>query len=103
MDTGKLTAMQQWYVYILRCADSSFYTGVTTDPKRRLREHNECNRLGARYTRARRPVTMIWCETQADRAAALRREYAIKQMRRAAKQRLVASGGIGLAVSVESE
>lgn len=82
--------MQHWYVYILRCADNSFYTGVTTDPERRLREHNECNRLGARYTRARRPVDLIWYETQPDRPAALKREYAIKRMRRPAKLRLIA-------------
>ncbi|WP_432698542.1 GIY-YIG nuclease family protein [Marinobacterium sp. YM272] len=82
--------MQQWYVYILRCADGSFYTGVTTDLERREREHNECNRLGARYTRARRPVELVWHETRANRADALKREYAIKRMRRSAKLRLLA-------------
>jgi putative endonuclease len=81
--------MQTWYVYIVRCADGSFYTGVTTDPQRREREHNECNRLGARYTRARRPVAMVWLEAQPDRSTALKREYQIKQLRRAAKVRLI--------------
>ncbi|WP_104002636.1 GIY-YIG nuclease family protein [Marinobacterium lutimaris] len=81
--------MQQWYVYILRCADDTFYTGVTTDLKRRVREHNECNRLGARYTRVRRPVQLVWSESQADRSVALKREYAIKQLRRPAKLRLI--------------
>lgn len=85
--------MQQWYVYILRCADGSFYTGVTTNLERREREHNECNRLGARYTRARRPVQMVWHELRDSRADALKREYAIKRMRRAAKLRLIGVSG----------
>lgn len=83
--------MQVWYVYIVRCADGSFYTGVTTDPVRREREHNGSGRLGARYTRARRPVRLVWLESQPDRSAALKREYAIKQLRRAEKCRLVAA------------
>ena len=44
-----------WYLYVVKCADNSLYAGITTDPKRRLKEHNESNR-GAKYTRARRPV-----------------------------------------------
>lgn len=83
--------MQNWYVYIVRCADGSFYTGVTTDPRRREREHNESDRCGARYTRARRPVRLVWLEPQADRSAALKREYAIKRLSRGAKSRLVAT------------
>ncbi|MBS97550.1 MAG: GIY-YIG nuclease family protein [Oceanospirillaceae bacterium] len=83
--------MQQWYVYILRCADGSFYTGITTDLERREREHNAGGRLGARYTRARRPVQRVWCECHPDRAAASKREWAIKQLSRSAKLRLIAS------------
>lgn len=83
--------MQNWYVYIVRCADGSFYTGVTTDPRRREREHNESDRCAARYTRARRPVRLVWLEPQVNRSAALKREYAIKRLSRAAKDRLVAT------------
>lgn len=79
----------QWTVYILRCADQSLYTGVTTDPVRRLHEHNTDNRLGARYTRHRRPVTMVYQETCADRSAACQREAAIKKLSRQAKLRLI--------------
>ena len=80
-----------WYVYILRCADGSLYSGVTTDLDRRVREHN-AGAAGARYTRSRRPVEMAYSECLPDRARALRREYEVKQMDRAAKLRLLASG-----------
>jgi putative endonuclease len=76
---------------MLRCADDSLYTGVTTDPERRLREHNQ-GRLGARYTRARRPVEMVYLEPAADRGDACRREALIKAMPRPEKLALVAAG-----------
>jgi len=82
--------MNQWYVYMLRCADGSLYTGVSTDPQRRLREHNGEIKGGARYTRARRPVTLVWQEEQADRSSACKREVAVKALRRTAKLKLVA-------------
>ena len=72
----------QWFVYILRCADDSLYTGVTTDPQRRLREHNGELVGGARYTRARRPVVLVYTEVCADRSAAGQREAAIKAQSR---------------------
>ena len=81
---------ENWTVYILACADGTLYTGITTDPARRLREHNHDNRLGARYTRARRPVRLVYAEACASRAAAARREADIKRMRRADKQALLA-------------
>lgn len=74
-----------WHVYIVRCADGTLYTGVTIDVVRRVAEHNSASRLGARYTRARRPVTLVYQEEAADRSAAGQREYAIKQLRRDAK------------------
>ncbi|GGO79709.1 hypothetical protein GCM10011348_14650 [Marinobacterium nitratireducens] len=83
-------AEQYWYVYILSCADGSLYTGVTTDPERRLREHNEDNRLAAKYTRVRRPVTLAWHERQPRRADALRREIEIKRLTRKRKLALIA-------------
>ncbi|WP_036228302.1 GIY-YIG nuclease family protein [Marinobacterium jannaschii] len=81
--------MNQWYVYMLRCADGTLYTGVSTDPCRRLREHNGEIKGGARYTRARRPVALVWQEPQPDRSAACRREVAVKALRRTDKLRLV--------------
>ncbi len=80
--------MPDWTVYILRCRDGSLYTGITTDPERRLAEHNS-DRGAARYTRPRRPVQMIYTEPAEDRAAASRREAAIKRLSRAEKLRLV--------------
>ena len=78
-----------WHVYILRCADGTLYTGVTTDLARRIREHNE-DPKGAKYTRARRPVTLVHAEAHATRAAATAREAAIKKLSRSAKQALFA-------------
>jgi uncharacterized protein (TIGR02453 family) len=75
-----------WAVYLVRCADGSLYTGVATDVARRVAEHNAGT--GARYTRARRPVVLVHQEPAPDRPAALRREYALKQLPRALKERL---------------
>ena len=80
-----------WFVYLLRCADGSFYAGITTDLARRLDEHNS-GVAGAKYTRARRPVTLAWSEPAADRSAASKREYAVRQLPRAEKERLVQGG-----------
>lgn len=76
-----------WYVYILRCADASLYTGVTTDLPARVEQHNLGR--GARYTRTRLPVELVYEETAKDRSAALRREIAIKRLPRLAKLALV--------------
>ncbi len=82
--------MKSWHVYILRCADQTLYSGITTDLARRLREHNQ-SPAGARYTRSRRPVTLVYSESLPNRAAALHREHAIKQLDRVAKLQLLAS------------
>ena len=83
--------MSEWTVYILRCKDNSLYTGITTDVERRLEEHNNNNQLGARYTRARRPVVLVYQERLASRSEAARREAQIKQLSRAEKELLVSS------------
>lgn len=75
--------MSTWYVYLLRCKDKSLYCGVTTDPARRLKEHN--NGTGAKYTRAKLPVTMETYEEFPDKRAAYRAEYAVKQKKAAQK------------------
>lgn len=78
-----------WFVYLARCRDGSLYTGVATDPVARLAAHNRGQ--GARYTRSRLPVTLAWLERAASQGAALRREYAIKQLPRSAKDLLVST------------
>jgi len=86
--------MTAWYVYMVRCADDSLYTGVATDIAARIATHNAGK--GAKYTRGRRPVVLIYHEPHPDRAAALRRECAIKRLRPAAKLRLAGlSGEVG--------
>lgn len=78
-----------WHVYILRCDDGTLYTGVTVDVQRRLAQHNGKFAGGPRYTRGRRPVSLLWSEPAADRGAAQRREAAIKQLSKSEKLRLV--------------
>jgi putative endonuclease len=78
-----------WTVYLARCRDGSLYTGVTTDPERRLAEHN--SGCGGSYTRSRIPVVMVYWEPAEDRSGALRRERAIKRLSHARKEALVAS------------
>lgn len=79
----------EWVVYMLRCADGTLYTGVTRDLERRLRQHNGELVGGASYTRARRPVEVLWSETSESRSLAQRREASIKQLSRQQKMRLV--------------
>lgn len=76
-----------WYIYIVRCADASLYTGIATDVQRRLAEHNAGS--GARYTRSRRPVKLVHVENADDRSSAQRREHQIKQLPTADKRALI--------------
>lgn len=84
-------AQTDWYVYLLQCSDNTLYTGVTCDLQRRLHEHNHTSR-GARYTRSRRPVTLVYHEQVSDRSSAQQREASIRRMDAAAKRRLYTSG-----------
>jgi putative endonuclease len=85
----------EWYVYILRCADDSLYTGIATNLERRVQEHNLGKRLGSKYTRARLPVTLVYFELTANRSAASRRELEIKALSRQDKLRLIRDCQIG--------
>jgi len=78
-----------WFVYYLRCADNSLYAGVTIDLKRRLGEHNTCNKTGAKYTRIRRPVKLVYAEAQENRQLACKREYQLKKLSKSKKEALV--------------
>lgn len=78
-----------FYVYMLRCSDGTLYTGYTDDPERRLRVHNAGK--GAKYTRSRRPVELVYREMLEDKSAALRREREIKRLNRAQKLNLIAA------------
>jgi putative endonuclease len=76
-----------FYCYILECSDGSYYTGWSTDPERRSLQHNRGT--GARYTRSRRPVRLVYKEELPDKGAALKRERAIKALPRLKKQKLI--------------
>lgn len=75
-----------WFVYMLRCGDGSLYTGITDDVPRRLEAHRAGK--GAKYTRGRGPLELVYQEQAEDKPAALRREYAIKRLKRAEKLKL---------------
>ncbi len=82
--------MKIWYVYILRCADGTLYTGATDDVARRLAVHNSGK--GAKYTRSRLPVEAVYTEACETYSAALKREYAIKRLSRKQKIDLINNG-----------
>jgi len=75
---------KDWYVYIVKCSDNSLYTGITVDLERRVEEHNTSNK-GAKYTKSRRPVHLVYSETHHDRSSASKRESAIKKLSRSEK------------------
>ncbi|ACV47265.1 MULTISPECIES: GIY-YIG nuclease family protein [Halomicrobium] len=79
--------MSDHYVYVLRCADDTLYTGYTTDVQRRVAEHDAGE--GAKYTRGRTPVELVHVESFESRSAAMSREYEIKQYSRGRKERLI--------------
>lgn len=81
--------MSDWYVYMVRCNDGSLYTGIATDVSRRVSEHNNSDSLGAKYTRARRPVTLVYQETVASRSEAGQREYALRKLTKGQKEGLI--------------
>lgn len=76
-----------YYVYMLACGDGSLYTGIAADVQQRLQAHQSGK--GAKYTRSHLPVTLVYTEPQPDRSAALRREYAIKQLSHQQKLQLI--------------
>ncbi|MCO4845334.1 MAG: GIY-YIG nuclease family protein [Sulfurovum sp.] len=80
-----------YYVYIVKCADETLYTGIATELERRIEEHNGSDK-GAKYTRVRRPVHLVYSEEYPDRSLASKREYEIKKkMNRAKKLKLIES------------
>ena len=80
--------MSEWYVYMLRCSDGSLYTGVTNNLERRVEEHNS-SKLGATYTRGRRPVELVYREVVGSRSEAGKRECEIKGLSKVDKELLL--------------
>ena len=76
-----------WFVYLLRCADGSLYTGITKDVSHRCQQHNDGT--ASRYTRSRRPTRLVWHEARLNRSSALKREAAIKAMTRREKLKMI--------------
>jgi predicted GIY-YIG superfamily endonuclease len=84
-----MASMARWFVYVVRCADDSLYTGISTDVPARVAAHNAGR--GARYTRARRPVELVHLERKKSQSTAAKREAAIKALPRASKLSLLAA------------
>jgi putative endonuclease len=80
--------IKTWYVYLARCADNSLYCGITTDLKKREDDHNS-PRGGAKYTRSRQPVGIVYYEKHVGKSEATKREHVVKKMTKAAKEKLV--------------
>ncbi len=78
---------QKYFVYIVKCADGTLYTGCTTDVKARVNAHNLGR--GAKYTAARRPVKLVYSEKHRDKSSAMQREWEIKRMSRAGKESII--------------
>jgi len=78
-----------WFVYILRCADNTLYTGITTDVDNRIKQHNGVDKKGAKYTRNRQPVQLVYQEVSDSRSDASKREFSIKALKKLQKERLV--------------
>ena len=93
----RLIAVSMYYVYIVRCADGSLYTGLARDPQQRVAVHNAGR--GAKYTSSRRPVALVYQEAVKSRSDALKREAQIKNWRRARKDALIAGGPTPAATS----
>ena len=91
MQRGGSGVAKSWFVYLLRCADGTLYTGCTTDVIRRVREHNSSPR-GAKYTRSRRPVSLVASFPCENRSEALREEIRIKRLTRDQKLRIITGG-----------
>ena len=79
--------MTRCYCYIVECADGTYYTGWAIDPEKRVKVHNQGR--GAKYTRMRLPVKLVYVEEQPDQKTAMKREIAIKQLGREGKRRLI--------------
>ena len=85
-----MTKNNTWFVYFLRCNDNSLYAGITTDIEKRLHQHNH-TKLGAKYTRAKRPVTLAFIEKATGKSSASKREYQLRKLAKIQKERLVST------------
>ncbi|MFH0927940.1 MAG: GIY-YIG nuclease family protein [bacterium] len=81
--------MAKWHVYVVRCSDQTLYTGIATDLASRIEKHNQGR--GAKYTRSRRPVVLVYSKAMRSESAARKREMAIKRLKKTEKEALIGS------------
>jgi len=87
----QMTLKNGWWVYFVTCADGTLYTGITTNINRRIEQHNGLRAGGARYTAARRPVSLAYLEPSDNRSLASKREYVLRKLPKKQKLALVAA------------
>lgn len=90
MDGSESPLMNNWFVYIIRCANNTLYTGITTDVERRFQEHQGKDGKGSKYLKGKGPLQLVWQISIENRSQASKLEYNIKQLSKADKERLVA-------------
>ncbi len=93
---------KMWWVYIIKCLDESLYTGITTNLERRILEHNH-SKKGAKYTRNKRPVNLVYSESYPDRSTSSKREYHIKKLSRLEKLKLTGQSTSILAFELKAK
>lgn len=96
---GAVSKMNDWHVYIIRCAGNTLYTGITTDVARRLQEHQGAKGKGAKYLKGKGPLSLVWQYQARDRSHASRIEYAIKQLGKAEKEQIISGDASLLEIS----
>ena len=89
---GREWLMNEWFLYMIRCADGSIYTGITTDVERRFKEHSTGR--GSRYLKGRGPLRIVYRETVGTRSEALKLEARIKKMKKTEKESLITNGNL---------
>jgi len=87
-----ITKNMNWYCYILKCRDNSYYTGITNNLSKRLEKHNQSK--GAKYTAAKKPVTLVWSRKFSSKIVALKKENEIKGWNRERKEKLIKNAGV---------
>ena len=85
--------MSDWYLYLIRCADDSLYTGISTDVDRRFSQHRSEGYAGSKYLKGRGPLSLVFKEKLGSRSLALKAEHRVKKMTKARKEKLIKASG----------
>ena len=95
--------MPDWYLYLIRCRDSTLYTGISTDVERRFAQHQGSGNGGSRYLKGRGPLSLVFQENLGSRSLALKVEHSVKKMSKARKEKLIKVSGYAAQIVGRSE